>query len=290
MLKKNSIFKKCEPFLYILPCLLLTLLFVYYPFIKTIISSLFFINKEGALRRFAGLTNYIDVFQDADFYKSLINSLIFTLISVPTNLILSLIFALLSNQKSLFNRFSSVVFIIPMAISCSIAAMIFNILMNPTIGAFDYIFNSGIAWFTDENYALLGVIILSGWLSIGFNYVFFTSAIRNVPKELIESASLEGANWVKRLKYIVIPLISPTIFFLFCTSVIGGLMMVGPVLVLTKGGPNMSTTTLIYQMYTKAYQSGNYGYSFAMSVIIFLFVGSLLYLIFKVEKKGVYYN
>lgn len=290
MLKKISLLKKCEPFLYILPCLLLTVLFVYYPFIKTIISSLFFINKEGVLRRFAGVTNYMDVFQDADFYKALVNSLIFTLISVPTNLILSLIFALLANQKSLFNRFSSVVFIIPMAISVSIAAMIFNIMLNPTIGAFDYIFNSGIAWFTDEKYALLGVVILSGWLSIGFNYVFFTSAIRNVPGEMLESASLEGANWFKKLIYIVLPMISPTVFFLFCTSIIGGLMMVGPVLVLTKGGPNMSTTTLIYQMYIKAYQSGNYGYSFALSVIIFFFVGSLLCLIFKFEKKGVYYN
>lgn len=288
--KRKQVFRRVEPFFYLIPCLFFVVLFVYYPFIKTIINSFFFINKEGIARRFAGFTNYAELFQDRTFYLAVKNSLLYTLMVVPTSLILSLVFALIANKKSIFNKVSTVAFLIPMAVSVSVAAMIFNLLLNPTIGFFDYILNIGIPWFTDSHYALGGLAIFNVWLSIGFNFLFLTAAIRNVPKDVIESADIAGANWIKKTIHIVIPLISPTLFFLFCMAIIGGLMMISPVLVLTKGGPNLSTTTLVYLMYTQAYQNGNYGYSFALSVIIFIIVGALLALSFKLENKGVYYG
>lgn len=287
---KKSTFHKIEPFLYIIPCLFFVFLFVYYPFIKTVINSFFLVNKAGVARRFAGLTNYIELFQDSTFYVALKNSLLYTAITVPISLALSLIFALMANRKSVFSKFSTVAFMIPMAVSVSVAAMIFNLLLNPTIGLFDYVFNISIPWFTDSRYALTGLAVFNIWLSIGFNFLFLTSAIRNVPKDVMESADIAGASWLQKTVYIVIPLISPTLFFLFCMAIIGGLMMISPVLVLTKGGPNLSTTTLVYLMYTQAYQNGNYGYSFALSVIIFIIVGALLALSFKLENKGVYYG
>jgi sn-glycerol 3-phosphate transport system permease protein len=288
--KKKRVFSAVEPFLYLIPGLFFVVLFVYYPFIKTIVNSFFFINKEGVARGFAGLTNYMELFQDNVFYLAVKNTLVYTCVVVPSSLILSLIFALLANKKSIFNKFSTVAFLIPMAVSVSVAAMIFNLLLNPTIGLLDYILNISIPWFTDSRYALMGLAIFNIWLSIGFNFLFFTAAIRNVPNDLIESAGIDGANWFQKVIYIVIPLISPTVFFLFCTSTIGSLMMASPVLILTKGGPNLSTTTLVYLMYTQAYQNGYYGYSFALSVVIFLIIGSLLALSFKFEKKGVYYG
>lgn len=288
--KRKNLFRRIEPLFYVIPCLFFVFLFVYYPFIKTIINSFFFVNKEGIARRFAGLTNYIELFQDKTFYIAVKNSLLYTCVVVPISLVLSLIFALMANRKSALNKFSTVAFMIPMAVSVSVAAMIFNLLLNPTIGLFDYIFNISIPWFTDSHYALIGLAVFNIWLSIGFNFLFLTSAIRNVPKDLIESADIAGANWIQKTVYIVIPLISPTLFFLFCMAIIGGLMMISPVLVLTKGGPNLSTTTLVYLMYTQAYQNGNYGYSFALSVIIFIIVGALLALSFKFENKGVYYG
>lgn len=288
--KKKRVFSAVEPFLYLIPCLFFVVLFVYYPFIKTIVNSFFFVNKEGVARGFAGFANYIELFQDPVFYLAVKNSLIYTCVVVPSSLILSLAFALLANQKSIFNKFSTVAFLIPMAVSVSIAAMIFNLLLNPTIGLFDYILNISIPWFTDSRYALMGLAIFNIWLSIGFNFLFLTAAIRNVLNDVIESAGIDGANWFQKVVYIVIPLISPTVFFLFCTSTIGSLMMASPVLVLTKGGPNLATTTLVYLMYTQAYQNGYYGYSFALSVVIFLIIGGLLALSFKFEKKGVYYG
>jgi sn-glycerol 3-phosphate transport system permease protein len=288
--KKKRVFSAVEPFLYLIPCLFFVVLFVYFPFIKTIVNSFFFINKYGVARGFAGLTNYTELFRDPVFYLAVKNSLLYTSVVVPSSLILSLVFALLANKKSIFNKFSTVAFLIPMAVSVSIAAMIFNLLLNPTIGIFDYIFNIGIPWFSDSHYALMGLAIFNIWLAIGFNFLFLTAAIRNVLNEVIESAAIDGANWFQKTVYIVIPLISPTVFFLFCTSTISSLMMASPVLVLTKGGPNLSTTTLVYLMYTQAYQNGYYGYSFALSVVIFLIIGSLLALSFKFEKKGVYYG
>jgi len=288
--KRQQVFQRIEPFLYLIPCLFFVALFVYYPFIKTIINSFFFINKEGIAHRFAGFTNYIQLFQDKTFYVAVKNSLLYTLMVVPSSLLLSLILALIANKKSMLNKVSTVAFLIPMAVSVSVAAMIFNLLLNPTIGLFDYVANISIPWFTDSHYALGGLAIFNIWLSIGFNFLFFTAAIRNVPKDVIESADIAGANWIQKTIHIVIPLISPTLFFLFCMAIIGGLMMVSPVLVLTKGGPDLSTTTLVYLMYTQAYQNGNYGYSFALSVVIFVIVGTLLALSFKFENKGVYYG
>lgn len=288
--KKSRGFSAFEPFLYLIPCLFFVVLFVYYPFIKTIVNSFFFINKEGVARRFAGLTNYIELFQDPVFYLAVKNSLIYACVVVPSSLILSMVFALLANKKGIFNQFSTVAFLIPMSVSVSIAAMIFNLLLNPTIGLFDYILNINIPWFTDSHYALMGLAIFNIWLSIGFNFLFLTAAMRNLQNDVMESADIAGANWFQKTVYIVLPLISPTLFFLFCTSTISSLMMASPVLVLTKGGPNLSTTTLVYLMYTQAYQNGYYGYSFALSVVIFLIIGSLLALTFKFEKKGVYYG
>ncbi len=289
--KKKRVFSTVEPFLYLIPCLFFVVLFVYYPFIKTIVNSFFFINKEGIARRFAGLTNYIELFQDPLFYVAVKNSLIYAAVVVPGSLILSMVFALLANKKGIFNKFSTVSFLIPMSVSVSVAAMIFKLLLNPTIGLFDYVLNISTPWFSDSHYALMGLAIFNIWLSIGFNFLFLTAAMRNVQTDVMESADIAGANWFQKTVHIVIPLISPTLFFLFCTSTIGSLMMVSPILALsTLGGPNQSTTTLVYLMYSQAYQNGYYGYSFALSVVIFLIIGSLLALTFKFEKKGVYYG
>lgn len=288
--KPKSVSVKIEPYLYLIPALLAAFCFTYLPFVRTIGDSFFFINTMGERGQFAGITNYKDVFSHPLFFKSLLNTLEYAVLIVPGSIIISLIFALMADKKRRFSKIYFTLFALPMAISVSAAAMIFKLIMNPTIGVLNYIFKFNIGWFGDPKYALLGISIMVIWLKTGFEFIFLSAALKEVPNDLIENADLAGANFFQKTIYITIPMISPTIFFLFCTELVNVLMISSPIIILTQGGPRDSTSSLLYYMYSSAYDSANYGYAYALSTILFIISSFLLVLTFKFEKKGVFYS
>ena len=279
-----------KPYLFLLPCLFFVILFTYYPFVKIIYLGFTLVNINGDPVEFVWLENYIEVFKDESLVKTLLNTLKYTVITIPGTFMISLVLALLAEKKRPGSKIYQIMFAFPMAVSMSSTVMIFQLLMNPTIGMLNYLTGLNIDWFGSEKYAMVGIAILSTWMGIGINFLFLLASLRNVPDDLLEAASLEGANYFQQFVKIKFPLITPTVFFLLCTDLIGALMVFGPVMILTQGGPMGATETMIYWMYTEAFDRGKYGYGSAVAVVIFMIVMIFTLLTFIYERRGVHYS
>lgn len=279
-----------EPYLWLAPTIILFAVFTFYPFIKTAYMSLFIVNSMGETKRFVGLGNYLYIFQDDKFVKSIINTFVYVLISVPASKVIGLLLALLANRKRKTSPIYEVLFSLPMAMSMSVSAIIFQLLYNPAFGAINYIFHLKINWLNDERYAMLAIGIISIWMSSGYAFLFMLAAVRNVPGDILESADLEGASWWQKVRYIYLPLTSPTMFFLICTSLASSMMMTALVNVLTDGGPFHSTQTIIHYMYSQFAVAGNYTNAFPAAIVAFILAAAVTWLSFLYEKKGVHYQ
>ena len=147
-----------------------------------------------------------------------------------------------------------------------------------------------IKWLNDKNTALWVIIVIQVWMNLGYNFLFILSAIRGVSEDLLESADLEGANAFQKGVRIIMPLVSPTLFFLLCNSLAKMIMMSGLSLVLTKGGPQGSTETMISFMYKQATENGNYNAAYPSALIAFVITMVATIITFTYEKKGVNYD
>lgn len=287
-MKKTT--KKIEPYLFLLPALVLLGAFVYYPFGKTVIGSFFLIDRYGDLSKFIGLKNYIRLFSDEGFYRALANTLKHLVMMVPSTIGLSLVLALISDKKSRFSRIYETLFCLSMAVSTAVAGKIFQMLFNPSLGIVNSLFGLDISWLTDKRYALPALTVILIWTELGFSYIYLTAAIRNLPEDVLESADVEGAGRLQKVFKIILPLISPSLFYLFCTLSVSSMIMVRLVLILTQGGPAGSTETLIYRMYNMAYNNSNYSSAYALGVVVFVMVLVLMFLNFRMEKRSVFYE
>lgn len=286
----RRIYQTAEPYLFLLPALFFAIAFTYYPFIETIINSLYKLNVRAERSSFIGFKNYAMVLGNSNFRNALINSLRFTAMTVPFDVLVSLMLAFLAERRRRFSRLYEVLFSIPMAISMSAACMIFKLLLNNSIGLFNCFFRLDIAWFYDRNFAMVGLAIITVWMNLGYNFLYLSAALRNVPQEVQEAAIVDGARWHQRTLRVTLPLITPTLFYLTCIDIVSNMMMSGPVMVLTNGGPRRSTETLVYHMYEKSVSGTSTGYGYAVSILIFLIVFLLILFTFRMEKKGVHYS
>lgn len=283
-------FTKVEPFLYLLPALLLFGLFTYYPFIKTVVNSFFKCNSYGTPRSFAGLSNYIKVLTDKNFWQAVKNTLLFTAISVPISTIISLFLALLSNKPRKFSPIYETMYALPMAISASVCCMIFQLMYNPSLGILNRILGTNINWLTDPKWTMISISIISTWMNIGYNYIFLLSAVRSVPEEILESAELDGARGLRKVTRIIIPLISPNLFYVICHGIAGAMMMSSLILMLSSYAQNANVSTVISYMYDQSINSQNYNRGYPAAVLGFLLTFVFMWLSFKGEKRSVHYD
>lgn len=289
-MKKKKIFKYAEPYLYLLPGLIVIIAFIYSPFVKTIVGSTFKVDMFGQLKEFCGFDNYIKLFTNESFYQSLGQTFLHTVIFVPVSILIGFVLALIADKKSRFHRVYEVLFCLSMTVSISIACQIFRMMYNPSYGMIKKIFGISVEWLTDSQFAMLAITIITIWVNVGFNYIYLSAAIKNVPDDVMESAEIDGANYFIKVRKFILPLISPSMFYLIVTSIITGLTMITPVLILTKGGPSKATETLLYSMYTYAYTNSNYGAAYAYGMVVFVLVAVIVGLNFLYEKKSVFYG
>ena len=264
--------------------------FVAYPFFKTFLYSFSRVNFKGEITGFVGLENYRYLFSRKDFSIALTNTLKLALINTPVPLVLTLLLAALTERRKPGSWLYELCFALPMAVSMSAAALIFKILLNPTVGYVNHLFGWQLGWYEDRATALYGIAVLTVWMGIGFNYLLFLGALRGVPGPLMEAALLDGAGPVRRFFRIQLPMISPTVFYMICTNLVLALMTSGPVIIITDGGPARSTTTLIFMMYSSGYGSSNYSMAACISVVTFAL--TLLFTLgsFAWEGKKVHYQ
>jgi sn-glycerol 3-phosphate transport system permease protein len=286
----HSLMKKARPYLFILPIMLFAVGFIYYPFIKTVLYSFSTVNAKGVITGYAGLENFKYLFSRRDFKIALENTLKITAINVPATVALTMGLALLANKKRRLSPVYETLFTLPMAIAMSAAAMIFKVLLNPTVGYLNYALGIDLGWYQSREHALYGILMLTVWMGIGFDFLLFLSAFRAVPDQLIEAGIIDGAGPVSRFVKIQLPLISPTILFVALTNMVLAMMVSGPVIILTQGGPARSTTTLIFMMFNSGYGSANYSLSACVSLVAFVLTFSFTLLAFYVEKRKVHYQ
>lgn len=295
---KKSLTKVLKPYLFIAPILFFVIVFSYYPFLKTFIFSFFKVSVSGELTKFVGLGNYIDVWKRPDFLNAILVSFKFAIMYVPLGVIFPLLLALVASKPKFLTKFYQTCFALPMAVSISAACLIFEQLLHRRVGLLNYLLErfglydnmTPIDWLNNSKWALPALVIIVVWSGIGFNFMLLLAAVRNVPSELLEAASLEGAGYWRKVITIVLPSISPTLFFVICTQIIKGLTVAGPVMILTGGGPLGSTSTMIYYVYTTGFRSTNYSLGSTASIIAFIITFIFLLFNFMYEKRGVNYD
>ncbi len=280
---------KVEPYMFLVPALLIFTIFLFYPFVKTIYLSLYKTNNMGQAKKFVGFENYMNLLTSQSFWNSLAVTLIFVLIVVVGSMALGLLGAVLCNKAFPGIRFFSTAYALPMAIASSSAAMIFQIMLHPSVGILNKILGLNINWVANPRYALICVAVLTAWLNSGINFLYFSAGLSNIDETIYERASVDGANEMQKFFRLTLPGLSPIIFYTLVVDIIQAFQSFGQVKILTQGGPGESTNLIVYSIYRDAFFNFRFGSAAAQSVILFIIIMILTLLMFKVEKKGVKY-
>ena len=279
-----------EPYLYLLPAFIFLIGFVYYPFIKNGWLSLNIVNQFREVRSFAGLRNYARVLSDPDFWQAVKNTFVYVLVTIPVSMLIAYFLASLARKRRKLSLIYEVLFALGMATSDSVMAMIFQLMYNEQLGVLNKLIGMKINWLGDPKYALLSLMIIQIWHDIGYSFLFMLAALRGLPEEVLESASLDGCTGLRFHTKVILPLVSPMMFFLLLKNIAYGMTVSSYTLILTKGGPNGATQTIITYIYQKAITSTNYNYAFAATMVGFAISATLIAMSMILEKKKVHYS
>jgi sn-glycerol 3-phosphate transport system permease protein len=281
---------KYLPYLLLVPTFAILIIFLFYPAFETFRLSFYKVNPFSGAARFAGLYNFVNLFSNPAYLSSFLRSAVFAIGVVIVGLIISLLLALLLNQKVKGAQIYRSLMIWPYALSPAIAGALFNFLFNPANGLMGY-FTGIRTWLTSGNSALFVIILAATWKNLGYNIVFYLTALRNIPTDSLEAASIDGAGPIRRFFSITFTFLSPMTFFLLVMNTIYAYFAsFGLIDVLTEGGPAGATNILIYQLYRDFFVNSRVGYAAAESLMLFMLVVLLTIVQFKTTERRVYYQ
>ncbi|MBM4315908.1 MAG: sugar ABC transporter permease [Deltaproteobacteria bacterium] len=276
------------------PTLAVLALFVLYPAAQSFWLSFQDVEPFSKRSFFVGFENYQVLFNSPDYWQTVRVTLFFLLYTVIPSLVISLTVAVLLDANPFFQNMFRTLFLLPVAISSSMAAMLWIFIYNPTAGFLNYALDvlgiHGPNWLADPDWALVAVAVATVWKEIGFNIIFFLAGLTSIPLELKEAAELDGANSWQVFRYVTLPLLSPTLFFVSVVSVINSLQSFGQIHILTTGGPMGETTTLVYNLYRDAFVKFRTGLASSEAVILFGLILLATMVQFRMAKKRVHYG
>jgi sn-glycerol 3-phosphate transport system permease protein len=279
---------------YLLPSLVLFIAFVFIPLGRTIYLSFFYTRQSGAISTFAGLDQYIELLVSPIFHSGLLATALFVLYTVPFGIALSLVLAVLLNQKLRGINVFRTMMSSTIAISASVGSIIWLLLFNPSLGLLNFVLSLigivGPQWLIQPNTAIIAVSITTVWLTLGTNIIVLLAGLQGVPEEIYEAAHLDGAHGARLFTRITVPMVSPSLFFLLVVDTIGVLQAFTQIHLLTRGGPVDATRALVYSIYLDAFQNFQFGYASAEAVILFLLVLALTVIQFQVVERRVHYQ
>lgn len=275
---------KWTPFFFLAPALLLFMAFTFYPIVASFILS--FQELEAGSYVFAGFDNYIRLINDTIFRKALLNTVIILVVQVPIMLFLALILANVLNSKLLKLRgFFRVGFFMPAVTSLVAYSILFSIMLQDTgiINQFlGYLGIQPINWLANSFWAKVSIILAMTWRWTGYNMVIYLAAMQNIPEELYEASSLDGASKIKQFLYITVPSLKPVILFTAIISTISTLQLFDEPYNLTNGGPADATMTLGLYIYNNGFEYFDFGYASAIAYVVVILVAILSYFQLKV--------
>lgn len=279
---------------FLAPSVVLFIMFLFYPMLKSIYLSMTITDPRGQVAEFVWFENFARLLGSGSFYSNLGVTLLFILYTVPTSLIWSLFLAALTHNKLRGMKIFQFVFSLPIVISVGTGSIIWFLLFHPTAGMLNYFLGlvslGPIPWLTDPAWALLSISLMTIWMNMGFLFIVLSSGLQGIPEEIFESAKIDGSGPFRTFFRIVLPLLSPTIFFGLIVSVIGAFQAFGQIHILTKGGPINSTNVMVYSIYQDAFVNFRFGIGSAQALILFAIILVLTLLQFKVLEKKVHYQ
>lgn len=281
-------------YLFLAPSLALFAVFLFYPLVKSVYLSFQLTDPRGRVAAYVGLDNYTQLFASDAFWNSLAVTGLFTLFTVPAGIVLGVVTAALTHIKLPGMRIFQFMFAMPLALSVSTAAVIWMILFHPTLGMFNYLLTqlgiSPVQWLVHPSTALMSISLMTIWMQSGFNYIIVLSGLQGISDDMIESAKIDGAGPLRAFVQIVLPLLSPTLFFLAVISIIGSFQSFGQIHLLTKGGPAGSTEVFVYSIYKEAFINYQFGTGSALSLVLFAIILVLTIIQFVFVEKKVHYQ
>ena len=230
------------------------------------------------------------MFGDPKFIQSIGNTLIYVFITVPVSIVIGYALAILCRKRRRFSVVYEAMFALSMATSASVIAMIFQLAYNPSMGIINKLFGININWLNDQKMALVSIMIIQIWANVGYNFIFILSGLRGISEDVIESSSIDGVSGLALQTKIILPMISPTLLFLCVKDIAYAMTTASFPLILTKGGPNGATETMISYVYKKAILGTNYNAAFAATTVCFLLSAVMMVASMAFEGKKVHYE
>ena len=285
---------------FLMPNLIGFLVFTSLPVLASLILSFCRWDALSGPPKFIGIANFIELFQDPLFWKYSGNT-VYMMLSIPLSMAGSLILALALNQKLKGIVIFRTLYFLPTICSGVAIYMLWKLIYNPDFGVINSMISSagdlvglnlkGPSWLHDEVWAKPALIIMGVWQTVGgYNMVLYLAALQGVPRDFYDAAEMDGANSWHKFWAVTWPQISPTTFFIGIMSVIGGFQAgFDPAYVMTGGGPNGSTTTLIYYLYNSAFSWNQMGYAAAIAWVLFVIVFLFTILQWRFYGKTVHY-
>ena len=287
LLKNISNNERFARWIFILPALVGTLIFIIIPVICSFGLSF---AKWDLLNpiEFVGFDNYIELFNDKLFYQIFLNTLVFALSTSILGVIIPLILACILNSKIRGSEFYKTAYFLPFITPMIVIGVVWEWIFDPNIGILNHVLKLHINWLYDTHFAMIALIIVSVWKLIGYNMVIFLSALSGISQSMFEASKIDGANAFQTFKNVTVPLLSPTIFFVIIITAISSFQVFDLIYLMTQGGPLDSTNVLVYAIYKNAFEYFNAGKASAIAYVLFVIILVLTLIQWNLRTKFVY--
>lgn len=291
---KRVIFRsRLLPYLLVAPQLVITLVFFIWPAAQALKQSVLVEGAFGGNAEFVWFENFERIFTDSGYLDSVRTTVVFSIAVTVLGLGVALLLAVMADRivrgASVYKTF----LVWPYAIAPAVAGVLWAFMFNPTIGIIAYVLRlTGYEWnyFVNGGQAMLLVIIAAAWSQISYNFLFFLAGLQSIPKSLIEAAAIDGAGPWRRFWTIILPLLSPTAFFLLVVNVVHAFFQTfGIIHAVTQGGPGRATEILVFKVYNDGFRGLDLGSSAAQSVVLMLIVIALTVVQFRYIERKVHY-
>lgn len=280
---KNKFKKSISPYFFVSPYLLHLILFIVFPVVFSIVLTFYKWNIISKMQ-YVGFDNFIRLFQDRLFWKSIYNTFIFLLIHIPLQIIIALTLAYFLNQKILFKGFFRAAFFLPFIISGVVITILWQQLYGFDSGLINKLLTSiglgKVAWLTNKSVAMISIAIMATWKNVGLYVILFLVGLQTVPQMYYEAADVEGANQWQKFIHITLPAINPTIFMVLILSTIGGFNLFIEPYIMTSGGPLNSTLSVMLYIYKQAFEFYHMGYSATLGI----FASAIIMIVVVIQK------
>lgn len=277
---------------FVAPTIIGLLILNYYPIFETFYQSVCKTGDFGIGNEFVGLKNFVTLIHDKEVFTTLFNSFRYAAVSLPVTIAISLVLAVLLNRKMKGRGIYRTIYFLPMVCAPAAVAMVWKWLFNQNYGLLNHIFGTDINWITDPKIAWISVIIVGVWSGIGNNMILLLGGLQDIPRDYYEAAAIDGSTGIHSFFHITIPLLSPMLFFIIQTGIIGALQLFDlPFMLMDQSSRAWPTVkTITYLFYEYAFEKGDKGYGSTIVVFMVVIIGIITFILQKSEKKWVHYE